>query len=448
MLVSNRTIARCCQETAKLPASVSLPPPVQDHFHNMKLSMAVGSLLLSLSSPTTSSNLPAAGTRRTGRHHGNDNAQKSTPHSPHGLQWRSQRGLSSPLLSNRPKLDNPVECIPDEEITEANVGVLGCSSVSADQVCRASVDSSLGGFCYSSSSFMDTRSLQYQGYIYGACDPTSPDYQRYDCDCSDFDNTTNTGSISCRLPTQNLGSQIYGCYDAFITPTGTTSFVNGTSGEVEDCYEIVAPTTSSSLCLQFPVGYGSCEAQLDGQVCASCAYQFGISLNCSNVVGADWGDQVPNAGFLISLPIIQACYQPRINDTVAYCDLCGDGGGSIYANNTKTISLEGFGDAFSCYDLQLASWSRQILIEKCPETAAVAQAECCFPPPSSMAPSSSTGTTAPISTPVDTTVAPGAGPPPPTAAPNSSTASASAIVPLCSSMMWLTGVLLLFSIIE
>ena len=107
-----------------------------------------------------------------------------------------------------------------------------------------------------------------------------------------------------------------------------------------------------------------------------------------------------------------------------------------------TISLEVFGEAFPCYDLQRASWNRQISAEKCLEAAAVAQAECCFPPPS-MAPSSSTGTAAPISS----NSAPGVGQDPPTAAPNTNSSTASATVPLCSSMMFVTGVLLLFSII-
>ena len=422
--------------------------------------MAVGSLILSLSPPaTTSSSLPV-GTRRTRRHHGNDsNIHKSTLHSPHGLQWRSRRHLSSPLLTNRPKLDNPVECNPhqEDEITDANVGVLGCSP---DQICRASVDSPLGGFCYPSSSTSSsfvytTRRLQVSQGVLDGCDPTSPFYQDYDCDCSNFDNTMKSGSISCRRPAKNLATRYFGCYDAFLTPTRTYSSINGTSAEYEDCYEIVAPTTSSSLCLQIMADLGTCEAQLDGQDCASCALSsqfisFGLSLNCSNVVGGDWGDpERANAGFLANLPIIQACYQPHNSTTAEYCDLCGggDGDGSISANDTRTISLEGFGEAFPCYDLKLASWNFQIPADKCPEVAAVAQAECCFPPP----PSSSTGTAAPTissnSTPVDKTVAPGVGQDPPTAAPNTNSSTASATVPLCSSMMFVTGVLLLFSII-
>ena len=101
--------------------------------------------------------------------------------------------MLSPLLTSRPKLDKPVECNPDEdeEIIEANVGVLlGCRSVSPDQVCLASEASSLGGFCYSSSSFMGTRSLQWEESVYGVCDPTSPLYQDYADRCSEFDWTT------------------------------------------------------------------------------------------------------------------------------------------------------------------------------------------------------------------------------------------------------------------
>ena len=424
--------------------------------------MAVGSLLLSLSSlPTSSSSSSSslsAGTRRTKRHYGNDNhnIQKSNPHSPHDdLQWRSRRGLLSPLLSNRPNDDKLVECNPDEEeITEANVGVLRCTNNGiSDQVCRASVDSSLGGFCYtsssSSSSFMESRrNLQFERTNYIVCDPSSPYFEKDDCDCSNFDLTTKSGSISCRRPTQCLGSQFYGCYETCMTSTGTNSFVNGTFGDYEQCNEITAGdgTTSTSFCLQLPADSSSCQVELEGQLCTSCTLspEVGVVEDCSNVLGVDGEEpEGPNDGFLASLPIIQACYQPQnstASTTGEYCNLCVSGG-FIDATDTTMISLQGFGEAFPCPELQLAAWNFQISDDKCPEAAALAQAKCCSLPPS-MAPGkeegSSTGTASPISS---TTLPPGTGPDPPTAAPNSS--AASVIVPLCSAMMMLLiGVLL------
>ena len=287
--------------------------------------MAVGSLLLSLSPPTTSSSsLPAAAvTRRTRRHYGNDNTQKSTPHSPFGLQWRSRRGLLSPLLSSRPKLEDlVVECNPDEEdITEANVGVLGCSP---DQVCLASEEFPSGGFCYPSSSLMDTRSLQYEGFNYDVCDPTLPYFENYGCDCTDFDMTTKTGSIICDLPTECLGSQFNGCADTCMDTISTISFVNGTSGDYEQCNEIISPptaytsATSFSFCLQLSADSSSCQMEVEGYVCTPCTYspELGVSVNCSNVDSGDAEPGGPIDGFLASLPIIQACYLPG-NSTAA-----------------------------------------------------------------------------------------------------------------------------------
>ena len=234
-----------------------------------------------------------------------------------------------------------------------------------------------------------------------------------------------------------------------MTTTSTGFFVNGTFGDIKVCSEIVAPaaagnnrTTSTSYCVQFPPDFESCEVQIDGQVCTSCTVSpmFGVdTMNCSNVVGEDWD---PNAEILDNLPIIQACYQPRNNSTAAAepCILCS-GGGYINATDTRTISLEGFGNAFPCYDLELANWFFQISAEKCPEAAAVAQAECCSLPPS-MAPGNEeegSSTAAPISSTAE--------PDPPTAVPSSSVASS--FMPLCSAaMMLLTEVLLLFAIME
>ena len=144
------------------------------------------------------------------------------------MWWRSQ--------------DKAVECTPDES-AEAHIGVLGCA---VNQICIWNVDSGMGGFCLNIPPLTSARSLQIET-LTDLCDPASAFYQ--DCDCSDFDITTASGSILCDLYSGCLGSVFYGCYNACFTMINKTSLENGESISFEACYNFSVDRRCYQLCL-------------------------------------------------------------------------------------------------------------------------------------------------------------------------------------------------------
>ena len=380
----------------------------------MKLSIAAGilsahSALKVVSEAKLSTWLDSKGRSTNGRRFGQEKITLTAAIGSTGLVQEEKK--NSPTLVNsknrhaalwRSSHDKAVECTPEESSIEAHVGVLGGCAV--DQICVANVDSSTGGFCYTNT-LTSPRSLQLETDV---CDPTSALYQ--ECDCSTFDITTETGSISCELYSGCLGSNVYGCYNACFTAISTTSFENGVSASYEFCYNFFVEgdaTTSLSLCVNY-IDDVTCEVQLYGQKCTSCTpTEDSPSFDCSNVI-----DGMTSSDYYFStLPIIQACSTPV---TGADCDLCG--GNTFYANDLNPFSLDGFGDALTCSGLQEAESNNLISAEKCPEAAAVAQVECCAPPSGETGtPGGSTSavpTAAPNSAPMGETVAPGEGPEP------------------------------------
>ena len=214
------------------------------------------------------------------------------------------------------------------------------------------------------------------------CDPTSSFYQDGNCDCSAFNIESQTGSIPCSKVTECLGSTYYGCYGTCVTVTDTLSFENGESIATKKCYEFAGgdgnatTTAQSSLCISIPAGSDTCDVQLDGQPCTSCTWSGGIdSFDCSNVVDGVKAETYNYSPWAV-LPIIQACYKPPVN-AAWYCNLCGANSAIDSMSHTAAIFLDGFGDAFTCFDLQSASFNNQISSDKCTEAAAVAMAECC-----------------------------------------------------------------------
>ena len=280
--------------------------------------------------------------------------------------WRSS--------SHGSTIHSTTECIPDES-GEADVGALGCGS---GQICVASVDSRLGGFC-KSNAHLTGRRMQGE-HLFDVCDPTSSYYQYGNYDCSSFDMATKTGSISySREYPFCLGSMYYGCYNVCVSSATTFSFENGESISHDICAEIVASgnitTTTSSLCTYFSGDYETCETKLDGQKCTSCTTDNGLSFDCSNVIDGVKMELEEQTVWFANHPIIQACNKP-VDGT--YCDLCGVDFGMDIQNDTGTvISLDGFGDAFTCYGLRNANSYNNIPSDRCIEASAVAKAECC-----------------------------------------------------------------------
>jgi hypothetical protein len=294
-----------------------------------------------------------------------------------GASWKrssSRRGSTIDLITT------DVECIPDADASEADVGALGCGS---GQICVSSVDSRLGGLC------MDTTPLTGRrmktGTRMDVCDTTSSYFEFYqddNCDCSSFDMTSKTGSISCSQGPYCLGTLYYGCYSTCLSITQVHSYVNGESISLEECDELVADgdvASASSLCTNYSADDGTCETKLDGQTCTSCTTEFpgGFSFDCSNVADGVKVERENIYARFANLPIIQACHGP-VDGT--YCNLCGvDYGIDVLNNTTETtvISLDGFGDALTCLGLYQANFYNQITSDKCIEASAVAKAECC-----------------------------------------------------------------------
>jgi hypothetical protein len=261
-----------------------------------------------------------------------------------------------------------IECVPTKE---AAIGGLECGGT-GQMVCVESVESSRGGLCTSPTT--SSRHLQMDFYV-GFCDPLSPLYGLFNCDCSAFNNSTKTGVVPCIIDAGTcLGSIYYGCHDTCRTETTTYTYQNGELSSLEQCYEFVAggdAATSSTLCITMSPDYTSCDGELNGKACSSCEItsyvQFGV--DCTNVVE---GMVVWPGVDLTNLPIIQACYKPGGE----YCGLCSSGSSISYFDMTP-ISMDGFGDSLTCSGLADANTNNQIPAGKCSEATALAEAKCC-----------------------------------------------------------------------
>ena len=256
-------------------------------------------------------------------------------------------GLPSATVSTRSSsraLDEDgkmVECNPEVTAettsTNADVGVLG-SCNPPYEACKASAQSSLGGFCYEAFR------------IDLVCDPESYHYQEWyhHCDCSAFNVQTRTGSISC------LESSIYnGCNDDVSSRNSIATFVlddniytsrafcsewgigvNATTitATTKSCVEWEDMTNGTPFSLNGSTT--SCEVQMDGQPCTSCTYTLAFyddfagwpwameivdpfKADCSNVVE---GLMIAPANVAYNrrlswtdFPINQACFDCDLN---------------------------------------------------------------------------------------------------------------------------------------
>jgi hypothetical protein len=256
-----------------------------------------------------------------------------------------------------------VECDP----AAPDLGILSCGP---DESCVKNQDSNSGGFCVNPS--RTARGLVHLTEDVGLCDPTSSVYGIYTCDCSSFDNTTKTGTISCNLRDEAcFGSIFYGCYETCGSKSLAYDFEANSFTSLTSSYVFSVPITES-LSVTYSADFSTCETEYNGQSCTSCEvlYDYDVSFDCSNVGGPSSG----GGTVLEASNSIQACFQPI--DEVGDCNLCGDNSYIPYNNTDIPVFLEGFGDT-TCYGLYDASYYNQISVEKCPEASAVAQSSCC-----------------------------------------------------------------------
>jgi hypothetical protein len=258
-----------------------------------------------------------------------------------------------------------VECDP----AAPDLGILSCGP---DESCVKNQDSNSGGFCVNPG--RTARGLIHLTEDVGLCDPTSDDYGIYPCDCSSFDNTAKTGTISCNVADNVcFGDVFYGCYETCGAIQVTYDFEASSLSSLKYCYTFSTSDTES-ICVTYGAGFATCETEYNGQSCTSCEVleSDGFSFDCSNTGGPSASGGRP----IISTGAIEACYEP-VEDG-EYCKLCGyDSNGLVpYANNNLPVFLRGFGDT-TCYGLVVASRSNQISAEKCSEASAVARSSCC-----------------------------------------------------------------------
>ena len=166
-------------------------------------------------------------------------------------------------LTNKPTR----ECAPKTTQYTRNytsmhdAGLLDCEP---SKYCQKDNLSSLGGFCVPDT---DTRARGLQDYYTDtfigteACDPNVESY--YECDCSDFDPETETGSFSCMIY-ENYCFQDQVCGNFFVR-----SEVTETESISSYCYSFVKPF-AAEFCYQIRQD-GSCEIDINGKACTSCA---------------------------------------------------------------------------------------------------------------------------------------------------------------------------------
>lgn len=131
------------------------------------------------------------------------------------------------VLRNDRVADNkkkPVECVPKiSEEDEPDVGILSCGT---NHYCVESEESLLGGVCTEYGTNVHRFLEDFNVTDGSICDPTSEDYlggEDYDCNCTNFDLVTRTGSYECVI------YENYCFYGAYPICASVTSEVTASS---------------------------------------------------------------------------------------------------------------------------------------------------------------------------------------------------------------------------
>lgn len=195
-----------------------------------------------------------------------------------------------------------VECNPDI----ADIGILQCS---VGQYCMESRVSKLGGYCLEK--VIASNDRQLQGTVGGAgsflptsyCEPSSDDYGFYECDCSVFDVTTNTGSFTCTLYDDYcFTDETCGRLTVTNTLFSDVDTSNGSSDRAEYCGNFQDPF-DVEICYSVD-RENRCDIVIDGVSCDACeivhvvtdsdlqfisydCYQFDCTNTLANLAGND-----------------------------------------------------------------------------------------------------------------------------------------------------------------
>jgi hypothetical protein len=148
------------------------------------------------------------------------------------------------------------ECHPTTKLSDSDVGILDCG---VDEYCMESKLSSIGGICVNS----QDRNLQNEAFLdISNCDPKNEYFGYFECDCSDFNLETSTGSFSCMI------------YDNYCFTDDICGSLVITNTIIEDgakadyCYSFSDPF-EVEFCYSF--NGDSCDIVIDNKSCNSCA---------------------------------------------------------------------------------------------------------------------------------------------------------------------------------
>jgi hypothetical protein len=291
-----------------------------------------------------------------------------------GKKRRSNQGI----LKNEIVEEEVVKCNPS---SSADVGVLSCG---VGHYCMESDDSELGGFCHAVPMDMDrqlqgvandTENLDWTAT--DLCNSSSPYFGLYDCDCENFDISTETGTVVCITYDGCLAS--YGCNDTCVTSEVDYTVRADGSYLYEICYDFSSPYEQTA-CYAYD-GTG-CSISLDDVACNSCEYReqnftfcpAGVCSNytsnctvfdCTNAIGMNSGNSC--YGDVIA-PILGVCYNTTTN-----CSLCGDG---EVTNLDGIVNIPSMG-SYTCGDFDALAESGYVDGASCPFVQGYAEEPCC-----------------------------------------------------------------------
>lgn len=228
-------------------------------------------------------------------------------------KYRQGGALKNARKAWRQSLLRSVECDP---MADPDVGILSCDS---SEVCVPNSFSSMGGRCVSSA---PGRRLQDPTASYSFCDPSSPYYLTYDCDCTGLDNATGTGEVACTIYENTcLGDRYAGCDDVCVSQTLTYTYVNFTVPSYVACHDVVTPY-SQVVCFEETFGATyTCTINFNGDPCTSCEVlpngnYTAIGFDCGNA-GGTTGVSYYGADIL---PAVQSC--ANLTSDTSSCDIC------------------------------------------------------------------------------------------------------------------------------
>lgn len=235
--------------------------------YTMKLGIAAGILPIALSSKPGPS-LPLKETLLSKDHFHPVNRKLDKLFRSHEGLLRPSRILKNPRIDRRPKC-NPSSVDPD-------VGILSCGS---DQYCMESKLSELGGVCVAKDLPATTsRELFANGYYFDMAEyycGSSGSWEDYlDCDCSNFDKATKTGTAKCEL-LNTYCFQDTSC-ETCVKLSASFRIASRNDYSIDWCYNFFLPY-EQNICVEYthnPQASATCRINLNDMQCTSCSVSY------------------------------------------------------------------------------------------------------------------------------------------------------------------------------